>query len=371
MKNKFCISPFLGINVSAIGDITVCCANQERIAHLDDDIDWNNFLNSEKWNDVKLNVAAGTNRYCSGCIKKELSGSSSRRLTINRNRHKTFLDIDLGNVCNLWCAMCESYYSSKWYSIDKDSILHNIRGGKLTKPFQITKKHLDIIGKIYPEIESCNLKGGEPLYYKNLDYLFKLLVDKKCLHLNIITNLTLLDDSIFEYLKKIDHVSFLVSVDGLGEVGNWIRYDKVSSSEIVLKNIEKLKLNGCSVDVLTCPQVYNFYHLPDFLTEMNRVFTKENSLSIKNIIVDRPLEINKLIPDDHKKSVIADLKSKKVNYRLEHLENLITYTNRPSQINKYYQDLFIDYTTELNKLKTIDIWNYIPLLRDELNVQNK
>ena len=267
--------------------------------------------------------------------------------------------------------MCESYYSSKWHSIDKDSILHNIRGGKLTKPFQITKKHLDIIGKIYPEIESCNLKGGEPLYYKNLDYLFKLLVDKKCLHLNIITNLTLLDDSIFEYLKKIDHVSFLVSVDGLGEVGNWIRYDKVSSSEIVLKNIEKLKLNGCSVHVLTCPQVYNFYHLPDFLTEMNRVFTKENSLSIKNIIVDRPLEINKLIPDDHKKSVIADLKSKKVNYRLEHLENLITYTNRPSQINKYYQDLFIDYTTELNKLKTIDIWNYIPLLRDELNVQNK
>lgn len=368
---KFCKSPFLGINVSAVGDITVCCANQERIAHLDDNIDWKNFLNSEAWNYVMSNVAEGTTRFCAGCINKENTGAASRRQTVNKINAATFLDIDLGNTCNLWCAMCESYYSSKWYSVDKNNKLHDIRGRNLTKPFRVTKKHIDTIGQIYDTIESCNLKGGEPLYYKHLDYLINMLIEKKCKNLNIITNLTMLDESIFDLLKKIERVTFLVSIDGIGNIGNWIRYDKVSSSDVVLQNLEKLKTKGYDIDILTCPMAYNFYHLPDFLLEMNQILTKDDTISLKNIIVDRPLQINKLIPTHHKREIVKELTDtrKKIKYKILHLENLIDYTRISTTTDKHYQDLFIDYTNQLNNLKTINIWDHIPLLRDELNVQ--
>jgi hypothetical protein len=164
------------------GYVKVCCATVTKLCHLDDDIDWTNFFNSKLWLNSKEEIQSGecdTNLICTNCISKEKKKLVSQRTAL---RHTAVLheglwdysrpinmDIDLGNVCNLWCIMCSSRNSTKWAKVDPMERCNLSGEWELYEPFKFKRRYIDnVLDKMFTEIQRCNFKGGKPLHLKIL-----------------------------------------------------------------------------------------------------------------------------------------------------------------------------------------------------------
>lgn len=370
----YCISPETGINIDAQGFITTCCASTKYpIAHMDDDIDWNNFFQSPLWLGTKAEVQSGeSTKLCNSCQHKESLGLVSRRTSLINTYSKlslphnyTYLDIDMGNTCNLWCPQCESKFSSKWFSIDKDRSLHNIGRRTVYKPFSLSRYHVDeVIGKIYKNITRCQLKGGEPFASKNFDYFVNFLLDKNCQRIDIITNGTILNDKHIELLGKFQQVNISVSIDGIDEIGNWIRYAGTSSWSTVEDNIKRfMSMPNAVGDFLICTMVYNFFSFDKILEKLDSIIPIDSKWKIiPKQIVQYPeiLNVNKIVPMQLRLETIDKVKHFHQNKKIKFFNQWINYISRPDEVDLELLENFHTYTKKLNSLKNSNIYKHLP-----------
>lgn len=377
---KYCPAPEMGIDIDAQGYIKVCCVTGNKVAHLEDEIDWANFFVSERWTSIREDIQTGNSKVCEGCARRERQGIISQRqqLRYNAGIHTNELnysqpiniDIDLGNVCNLWCVMCNSTKSTKWHKIDKDGELHKFNNYPLIQPFKFKRKYIDnVLDKMFDKVQRCSFKGGEPFAYKDFEYTLEWLLKKNCRNAEMITNGTLWSEKYNDIFSKFPRVFFTVSVDGRYRVSDWIRYDKISSYQVVRNNIgqmSKLKNAGGSLVHVTMP--YNLYSLPDFLLDFNDEFAESNWwINLKQICVSPVhLNVNDVIPLDSRLRVADRLKNLKLNYRTRYLEDLIKYIELPVEPNIEMQRRFVEYTNLIDKKKTFSIWDEVPELRHDL-----
>lgn len=374
-QSAYCPSPEIGINIDAQGFIRACCASTKfPIAHMDEELDWNNFYESEMWIKIKQEIQSGNSeKFCKSCHTKEQLGLASRRISLINTYSNlslpedyTYLDIDMGNVCNLWCPQCESKYSSKWYSIDKDGSMHNSVQRKVYSPFILSKQHIDnVIGKIYKNITRCQLKGGEPFASKNFEYFLEFLQNKNCQQLDIITNGTILSDKQFELLKSFKKINVSVSVDGVDEIGNWIRYNKVSDWSVVENNIKKfMTIPNATGDFLVCTMVYNFFEFDKLLEKMdNMIGDNPNWKIVPKQIVQKPdvLNVNKIVPYDLRMNMINKVRKFQNNKKIKFFDYWISYISRPDEVDQRLLTQFHEYTKKINKLKSTDVYNFLPV----------
>ena len=99
-----------------------------------------------------------------------------------------FIDLKLGNICNLKCRSCGSIFSSRWYDDDV-----RLWGKPLRPRVQFAGRHEEDVWEQMqehiPHLERIYFAGGEPLimeeHYQILDLLIiKLkIVTKTYLHL--------------------------------------------------------------------------------------------------------------------------------------------------------------------------------------------
>lgn len=381
---KYCPAPEMGIDIDPQGHIKVCCATVSKLCHLDDDLDWANFFNSKLWLDSKTEIQSGdcdANQICRNCISKEKNQLVSQR---NALRHGVMLhkgvwdyskpinmDIDLGNVCNLWCVMCSSRNSTKWGKVDSDGKMQTISGWKLYEPFRFKRKYIDnVLDKMFTEVQRCNFKGGEPFAFKDFEYMLEWLLSKGCKSVEIITNGTLWTKKYNEIFSRFPNVFFSVSIDGFGDVSNWIRYDKISSHEKVKKNINQMasiKNSRGSVIHVTMP--YNIYTLPEYILEMNELLGKTKWwLNFKQIcIFPEQLNVNNIVPLASRLEIAQRLESLDIQIKCRYLDELINYIKTPCEPNLEFQKKFIEFTNLANKKKSFSIWDEVPQLKHDLH----
>ena len=129
--NNFCVLPFVSIEADPMGKCKVCCLSYETIT----DIDLKQHTLTEAFNspymknlrESFLNGEKPSN--CNRCWAEEESGRTSKRMnsltrlkdiiedisfTHSDDNKLMFLDLKLGNICNLKCRICGSFSSSKW-----------------------------------------------------------------------------------------------------------------------------------------------------------------------------------------------------------------------------------------------------------------
>jgi sulfatase maturation enzyme AslB (radical SAM superfamily) len=259
--------------------------------------------NSEYYKEVRMKMIRGEKvNHCEICYKVESTGSESRRelnnrvwkerLGINkvneikRNVEAGFglnllrplsFDLRLGNVCNLKCRMCNSMtstsFAGEWDKLRKQNLdltayksvdsLHTM-SKKLSNWFQDDEFWDDIDGEL-ETIERIYLTGGEPtLIKRNNEFLVKL-IEKKRFNVEVVlnTNITMLNDDLLSNLEKFNKVSLSMSIDGVGEVNDYIRYPSIwSEIESNIKKIFKRKIN---IDITYTLSVYNFFDLKNFI----------------------------------------------------------------------------------------------------------
>jgi molybdenum cofactor biosynthesis enzyme MoaA len=181
---------------------------------------------------------------CSVCWDQEDAGLTSFREfsiktedDIDYNANLEMIDITISNKCNLRCRMC---FPSNSHSlmIDNDYFEKNDLmgiakeatgdGWNYSIPVLTNRTVLwEWILNNTDKIKVLKMSGGEPFYdQKTIDFLNKFIEngDAKNTELKFHTNGTQFTDDVVELLKQFKHNEHVISIDGVDETYEYIRY---------------------------------------------------------------------------------------------------------------------------------------------------
>lgn len=341
MEAKTCCLPWNHLATHPNGAVSLCCqtdmtnglgfaSSPDGVLHNLESSSVYAIVNSESFKKVRLEMASGVEpKACHRCYENERLGGFSLRLQENKKYGWTesrssvmsdgtiipdleYIELRLGNVCNLKCVTCNSVSSAKWI-VDEQKLEKKISWFKSLKG---TKQASWFLSEgFYEELsEHKNLKtiyinGGEPLLVKEHKTLLENLVlfgRAKEIELKYSTNLTIKDEEAVELWSQFKNVELMLSLDDLGSRNDYLRYpskwdqleknlawylkSKVEDSIIICQTVSALNAEFCSELVLFC-QANNIKHTlnlvesPSYLGAAS--ISEENRrkiLSFKNIL---------------------------------------------------------------------------------------
>ena len=282
-QDSFCILPWIHLQVSPSGKMHSCCQTSFKnpLGNLNSS-NANEIFNGEKYKALRQNMLSG--KYvadCKNCYASENLGIESLRQSSNKEYGQmydinslteeplepVFLDIRFDNLCNLKCRSCTPHYSTKWYG-DFEKIV----GERFKPDFEINTKD-----KIWNEFsvyfktaKKIYFAGGEPLLSAlHLDAL-KYLLESGNNSVSLIynTNLTVIPESVIKFWQKFKNVTICASLDGVGVVGESIRFG--SNWEQFVRNSSLLKneIPHLTFRIDFTLSVYNIFYLPETLEEL-------------------------------------------------------------------------------------------------------
>ena len=307
MKKSYCDLPFEHQYIHMSGSIRLCCAtlenvnnNQHRYHMSTDSLEdiWNSDYMKQVRLDMKNNKVLDA---CSKCIGQEERGYGSMRTERNREKNLSNLaddgSIDLpntmelhfGNVCNLKCKMCGQDYSNqvgkeileigkddadflKWVKEQSGNVNNWTNNLSVEYTwFQNDKVKNRLIEYVSKNITTLTIIGGEPTvipeFYELLDYCYTnhTLQNK---NITIVTNLTNTNPKMIKWLSKMKSWTIWASIDGIGDVTEYIRYP--SNYNKVIENIKfykKLLLEYGNGFIMFSPavQLLNIHQLDEML----------------------------------------------------------------------------------------------------------
>jgi MoaA/NifB/PqqE/SkfB family radical SAM enzyme len=247
-NDKFCVLPWISLETSPIGTVRPCCLAKEEI--IDDDN--NKFLlksatfdqiqNSSYMRKLRGEFIEGNlPTTCERCWAVEDSGGTSKRQhTINRlgqliddsvwtveSKELIFLDLKLGNICNLKCRICGPWSSSSFAAEEISEVMDlskkqtyaykMLKDGRWPRESPLFWQELD---KISDQIRYLEFTGGEPfLIAEHFDFL-QSLVDKNLAHnieIHYNTNGTQYPERGIELWPHFKLVEIAFSVDDVKE----------------------------------------------------------------------------------------------------------------------------------------------------------
>jgi len=246
-----------GLNINYIHNKGVlgfnhCCLSTAPLVSIEEENIWSNktFIPLRQAN--KDNV---WDDGCWECRQLEASGSSSFRLgMLDKFGKKESLtgpqriDLLFDRSCNLACRICGPYSSTLWQQQLQQNNLPTIEINTNSDANNVIDKlkTLDL-----SNVEMIQFCGGETLlgntYWKTAEAIAKLIPDAhKKITLGFQTNGTQsVDPKYYELIEKFHLVKFIISIDGIGERFNYLRWpgDWNQVSDNILQLKENLPVN--------------------------------------------------------------------------------------------------------------------------------
>jgi len=297
-NDKFCVLPWVSLEASPIGTVRPCCLAEEEIvdnAGEKFDLSTASFLNIQTSNymqDLRQQFLDGKQpQTCRKCWREERSGRTSKRMhTLDRLKHMIndaewtadakpllFLDLKLGNICNLKCRICGSWSSStfateemQWlrnYEDRKDNYhYHMLRQGAWPRENQQFWSEID---QVLDQIRYIEFTGGEPFMIQEHFDMLQGLVDRGIagnieIHYN--TNGTQWPEGAEAIWKHFKIVEIAISIDDIGARFEYQRsnadWTKVVSSIEKFQNLRQLHSN-IQLQFCCTVNVFNVYYLKD------------------------------------------------------------------------------------------------------------
>ena len=298
----FCPLPWTHISANPEGLGRVCCNGYEYLREDNEKpILWKNsqdlsdYFNSKPYKEIRQQMLKKERpSHCQYCFKQEDHGVRSIRqqflkeyqndiedMIKNTNEDGsislpkiTYIDMALGNNCNLKCRMCTPWSS---YIIGRDwkkmgiSFNENVAKKIFEDKYFSSTNTLQMIKEALPHVKAIFLTGGEPMLIKeHLDLLEMIVKEGHAGHIQVRynSNQTVIPKRLIQIWKHFKTIFFNCSIEAYGELNNYIRYP--SQWEKQVKNIYKLDSLAAEEDnielyVHTTLQAYNILKIPDFL----------------------------------------------------------------------------------------------------------
>lgn len=299
---------------------------------------------------------------CRRCFREERAGVTSFRQSMN-SRHLEhidptvdadgraavnvrYVDLRLGNLCNLRCRMCNPYASSQWvkeWNLVSDTPLTDTETKWLSSmSWPENPKVWELMGAILESVDEIYLTGGEPTLIKQQVPLLEEcvrrgLADKITLKYN--TNLTYVPEKLLSLWSQFRMVRMNCSIDGVGVLNEYIRHPSVWTE--IDANLRKMvgysKDYRFNIQIHTTVQAYNLLELTDLFG-----YLKEFGFFPYLNILDRPAYLNaRVLPRDLKDEAVDRLapylEQPKVKGLIQYLEE--DWTHLLPEFRSYTQEL--------------------------------
>ena len=297
-NDKFCVLPWVSLETSPVGTVRPCCLAE---TELRDDSGTKFNLSTAKFSTIQRSQDMQTLREqflageqpetCRKCWKEERAGRTSKRMhTLDRLKHMLpdqdwtrdakplmFLDLKLGNICNLKCRICGSWSSSTFATEElanlapdenrKDSFHYTmLRQGAWPRKNPVFWTEID---QVVDHIKYIEFTGGEPFMIEEHFDLLQRLVDKGIagnieIHYN--TNGTQYPDAAEEIWSHFKHVEIAFSIDDVGARFEYQRTGAQWTEVIVnLERFRRLRSRRCNISLQVCAtiNVFNVCYLEE------------------------------------------------------------------------------------------------------------
>ena len=268
--DSYCTAPFEHIYVEK-NDIRPCCwwKPSKEIPAVNsgvDPINISSVVNNPKLHEIRKGMISGEKLppNCIQCQTHEDLGGKSHRHQHNLRARNVYsyteehsiqpapriktMEINLGNLCNLACVMCGSHNSTKWW--EDEVPLYGIKKGQLRTSFGDKFIQSDTIENVLDidrldwnlleNIEGIKLAGGENLMMPQHKRLIEILIEKGLspnINLQYVVNGTHDPYEFIDYWKKFKLIHIIISLDGIGDPAEYIRYHTVWNK--VDENVQK------------------------------------------------------------------------------------------------------------------------------------
>ena len=362
MKNlspTICAIPFVSLMVNTDTSIRYCCmvkGNFNKIRKEDGsgytikDQFVKEAWNSQDMRDIRLAMIKGERvKGCSACYLQEESGRLSNRQQANNEwswrlgeeeltntikqalendgiveNELVYLDLRLGNLCNLKCRMCNPWNSSQiakeHIELEKKDSDYKEAWTKAFGKFSVgileeqqwfdSNIMWDQVIELIPKLKKVYLTGGEPTLIKNNFRFMQACIDQGRTDIVLFFNLncTNINKNFLNLISKFKHVKINASIDGVEVVNDYIRYP--SEWLQVSKNVELLaKMSNVELGITPTVQVYNIFDLTNILDWVEELRNKFNNKIFVDFLINfHPHYLNvNILPDNLRDQAAKDL----------------------------------------------------------------
>ena len=267
---QFCVLPWISLEASPIGTVRPCCLADNEIVdnngnkfHLSG-ASFDQIQNSRHMIELRQEFLDGKRpQTCRKCWMEERAGRTSKRMhTLDRLKHSVldtewtvdakplmFLDLKLGNICNLKCRICGSWSSSQFASEEVNDVpseekkqifaYQMLRAGAWP---QENPQFWSEIDRILDNIRYIEFTGGEPFLIREHFDMLQGIVDRGIAHqveIHYNTNGTQFPERAPEIWRHFQTVEIAFSIDDIGARFEYQRSNAVWAE--VEANIERFR----------------------------------------------------------------------------------------------------------------------------------
>lgn len=389
VDTKFCTLPWLHLATHPIGVVTPCCvSDMKNGASFSQSPEGKNYklskdplpeiANSPRFNKVRKQMIQGIEPdVCKNCYFYERNKVGSKRYDANnqfadlidecfkntnpdgslKELNYRYIELRLGNVCNLKCVTCNGFSSSKWNEdilAFKDTQFETIypKIDKTVEWYRDTNFY-DELFRYCTDLREIWINGGEPTLIKEHGYFLQKFIDNRScenIELHYSLNCTAFPDKFIEQWKQFKNVKIHLSIDDLQDRIHYVRFP--SRWDVTYKNLEKiLKYKDIfNIQILQTVSMLNIANMNNF-----KKFTNELGIEWLMNFVKYPDYLGvKNLPEDLKKEVLSniDLLSKEE-------QNKVVVEVTQQRDEALYQK-FLEFITRLDNKRNIDIKKYLP-----------
>ena len=284
-----CILPWISIEATPMGTTRPCCLYTDEIPDVDlKTSTLEDAFNSKTMRDLRRSFRRDEKpEGCRNCWREEDAGKKSKReymlekfkdapvdYSTNSGNELVFIDLKLGNICNLKCRICGSWSSSQFAAEEiKFNKKEETRGSFAYKMLKDgawpreSAEFWDDLDQHLDNIRYIEFTGGEPFMIKEHFQLLQKLVDtgragQVEIHYN--TNGTQYPEEGEAIWKHFKHVEIALSID---DVEGRFEYQRSNAlwSEVVAntERFRQLRSRNNNITMQACCtiNVFNVYYL--------------------------------------------------------------------------------------------------------------
>jgi len=293
--DNFCVLPWISLEASPIGTVRPCCLADDEIVNNAGEkfsllsSNFKDIQDSNSMQELRQQFLAGKRpQTCRKCWNEERAGRTSKRMhTLDRLKHMLpdqewtveakplmFLDLKLGNICNLKCRICGSWSSSQFAAEEiawtpreqqKQTYAYQMmRSGSWPRENTQFWREIDTV---LDDIRYIEFTGGEPFMIQEHFDMLQGMVDRGIadqveIHYN--TNGTHYPEQAPAIWQHFKTVEIALSIDDVAERFEYQRTNAVWTD--VLKNVArfrqlKTQLPNIQLQCCTTVNVFNIRYL--------------------------------------------------------------------------------------------------------------
>jgi MoaA/NifB/PqqE/SkfB family radical SAM enzyme len=380
LKNTFCSSPWFHVRLTYNGDFQECRWFKDRGSSPMNirTASVMEFYNSDRMRSLRSQFLEGQQPAgCANCYYQDQFGKlSGRRRQLLKSgitdqfelqtlssphyshfqhsqnnsgladMHPVDLQIDLGNVCNSACIMCDPIASSR---LEQDYVkLHQIDSQTFKQPDRYHSWTRDAVDQFVSELKTIPVKyihflGGETLFDSAFYDICQALIDaglSKEIIVGTTTNGTIYNERVEQLIKQFKEFHMGISIESVTDLNDYVRYPgKIGD---ILANIDSFlelrKQSGLYISLRITPNIFTAYELDQLFEYM----IEKNVIAESCDILSDPACLRiEIMPDDIRQEVVDKIASVILRHGLVHTGQLNLRNN--SRINQVIADTIIDY----------------------------